>query len=247
MLGRPAAIIFDFNGVIADDETPHFVAFQQALQEEGLVLSAEEYYGSYLGMDERTCVSALLRERTGANDPLREQRIHDRKASLFKAYTATHKPPLFPGVASFVAHAAERCRLAIATGGRREQVLFALEGTPIENHFELLVSAEDVQAGKPDPAIYQLALARLNALAPGARILEPKDCLVIEDSLAGIHSAIKAGMKVLAVATTYPAHQLREADRVIHDLNGIRFDSLTELFDEPDNQRVERARKAGSP
>jgi beta-phosphoglucomutase-like phosphatase (HAD superfamily) len=232
MFRRPAAIIFDFNGVIADDETPHFLAFQQALGEEGMVLSREDYYGTYLGMDERNCLAALLRERTGANDPLREQRIHDRKASLFNAYTAAHTPLLFPGVMSFVVQVAGRCRLAIATGGRREQVLFALEGTSIENRFELLVSAEDVQIGKPDPAIYQVTLARLNARVPASRILESRDCLVIEDSIAGIQSAAKAGMKVLAVATTYPAHRLHEADRVVHDLEGIGFEALAELFDE---------------
>jgi len=152
-----------------------------------------------------------------------------------------------PRVTSFVTQAAKRCRLAIATGGRREQVLFALEGTSIENQFELLVSAEEVEIGKPHPAIYQLTLARLNARAPGSQILEPKDCLVIEDSIAGIQSAAKAGMKVLAVATTYPAHRLHEADRVVRDLEGLRFETLAELFQEPYEERDERARKGGSP
>jgi HAD superfamily hydrolase (TIGR01509 family) len=246
MSRRPAAIIFDFNGVIADDETPHFLAFQHALAEAGLSLSREEYYGRYLGMDERNCLSALLRERTGANEPLREQRIHDRKAVLFKDYTAARKPPLFPGIASFVAEAAARCRLAIATGGRRAQVLSALEGTPVEHSFELIVSAEDIAIGKPDPAIYQLTLHRLNR-APGSHPLKPKDCLVIEDSIAGIQSAIKAGMIVLAVATTYPAHRLEEAHRVVDALDGIRFENLAPLFDNPSQERDGRAMKGGSP
>ena len=247
MLRRPAAIIFDFNGVIADDETPHFLAFQHALAEEGVVLSREEYYGTYLGMDERNCLAALLRERTGANDPLREQRVHDRKASLFKAYTAAHKPPLFAGVTSFVAEAAARCRLAIATGGRREHVLSALEGTPIEHSFELLVSAEDIQVGKPDPAIYRLTLERFNARAQGSHALKPKDCLVIEDSIAGIQSAVKAGMIVLAVATTYPEHRLYEAHRVVDGLDGIRLEDLAGLFDDSYEERDGWAMKGGSP
>src|ERR1044072_1094739 len=163
MFRGPAAIIFDFNGVIADDETPHFLAFQHALAEGGIALSNDEYYGTYLGMDERNCLSRLLRERTGRNDPPREQRIHDRKAALFREDTGAHKPPLFPGVASFVAEAAARCRLAIATGGRRAQVLSALEGTAIEHSFKVIVSAEDLSVGKPDPGIYRLTLQRLNA------------------------------------------------------------------------------------
>jgi beta-phosphoglucomutase len=228
---RPAAIIFDFNGVIADDEGPHFTAFQQALREEGFTLSAEDYYGRYLGMDERNCLSALLRECTGTVDPERDQRIHDRKAALFKGYSTHHKPPLFPGVAEFVFETSPRCRLAIATGGRREQVLFALQGTPIESRFEVIVSAEDTSVGKPDPSIYQLTLALLNRVGDGATVIQPADCLVIEDSIAGIESALKAGMKVLALATTYPAHRLKEADRVVAGLQGLRLADLAELFD----------------
>jgi beta-phosphoglucomutase-like phosphatase (HAD superfamily) len=65
------AIIFDFNGVIADDETPHLLCFQQALDEHGLTLTKEEYYGPHLGMDERTCAELLLRAQAGSVDPAR--------------------------------------------------------------------------------------------------------------------------------------------------------------------------------
>jgi beta-phosphoglucomutase-like phosphatase (HAD superfamily) len=123
------AMVFDFNGVIADDEMPHFQAFQQALSDDGLQLTKEDYYGRYLGMDERNCLNAILTEVTGHPDPVCEQRIHERKADLFRAYMARHNPPLFPGVVELVRHAGQRYRLAIATGGRREQILFALSGT----------------------------------------------------------------------------------------------------------------------
>src|SRR5947208_13213316 len=89
------AIIFDFNGVIADDEPIHFLAFQQALAEDGLALTKEEYYGIYLGMDERTCAGALLEATRGQHDPARVQWIAERKASLFTSLTETRKPPLF--------------------------------------------------------------------------------------------------------------------------------------------------------
>src|SRR5437867_827975 len=119
---RLRAIIFDFNGVIADDETPHLLTFQQALQEDGLALTKEDYYGVYLGMDERNCATALVASVTGTRDPLRIRRILERKAALFRDYTATHKPQLFPGVVKIVKRAAERYRLAIASGGTREQL-----------------------------------------------------------------------------------------------------------------------------
>lgn len=212
------AIIFDFNGVIADDETPHLACFQQALAEEGLSLTKDEYYGAYLGMDERTCTRMLLAARDGTCDEQLLLHITKRKAALFRDHTARHKPELFPGVIALVKHAKGRYRLAIASGGRREQIDKALAGAPIEHDFELIVAAEDCPIGKPDPAIYLMTLDRLNAAAPDSPQLMPADCVVIEDSLAGILSAKVAGMHVLAVATTYPLDKLGEADYVLSNL-----------------------------
>jgi len=225
------AIIFDFNGVIADDEAPHFFCFRQALAEEGLELTKEEYYGLYQGMDERNCTAALLTIATGGDDPVRLQRILERKAILFREYERTQKPRLFRGVVEFVKQAAARYRLAVASGGRREQIHYALSETPIERDLTVIVSAEDVAIGKPDPGIYRLAVARINAAAPPpSPHIRPEECLVIEDSLAGIQAARWAGMKVLAVATTYQASRLGEADLVLHNLEGVTLQQLEALF-----------------
>lgn len=213
------AILFDFNGVIADDESAHVECFCQALQEFGLALAQDEYYGTYLGMDERTCTTLLLAARDGESDMELVQRIQDRKAERFRLHPAAERPDLFPGVIEFVQTAQELCRMAIASGGRREQIDRALRGTAIEQTFELIVSAEDCPVGKPDPAIYLLTLKRLNESEK--HWLKADECLVIEDSRAGIRSARAAGMRVLALATTYPADELREADQVLPSLVGI--------------------------
>jgi HAD superfamily hydrolase (TIGR01509 family) len=215
------ALIFDFNGVLADDETPHLRCFQQALAEQGFKLTAEEYYGTYLGMDERTCAEALIRERNGRNDPLLLIRITQRKAELFHAYSQAHQPALFPGVVEFVKAARTLCRLAIASGGRREQIASALSGTPIEHEFAVIVSADDCAVGKPDPAIYALTLKLLNGKEPRPPLIRAEECLVLEDSQAGILSAKQAGMKVIALATTYPASSLSEAHAVLPRLEGV--------------------------
>ena len=213
--------MFDFNGVIADDETPHLRCFQQALAEAGLSLSKEEYYGTYLGMDERTCAAALLEKRDGMCDPTNHAGIIERKAGLFRQHTALHKPALFPWVTGFVQRAATAYRLAVASGGRREQIRAALTGTPIEQAFEVIVSADDCAVGKPDPAIYEFTLRQLNARMPRPPLLKASECLVIEDSRAGVLAGLKAGMRVLAVATTYPASQLAEAHLVFSTLDGV--------------------------
>lgn len=215
------AIIFDFNGVIADDETPHVCCFQQALAEAGLALTKEDYYGAYVGMDERTCTRMLLERRDGTCDEAEVFRIGERKAELFRAHAALHKPELFPGVVGFVKAAKGRYRLAIASGGRRAQIDEALSGTKIQCDFDVIVAAEDCPIGKPDPAIYLLTRERLNAGHRSEHDIVPEECLVFEDSLAGIRSARAAGMRVLGLATTYPLDKLHEADCIIHSLEHL--------------------------
>ena len=228
---RLRAIIFDFNGVIADDEAPHFLAFQQALAENGIGLSKEDYYGTYLGMDERNCLVALMKSRRGKLNREDPERILTRKAELFRRYTTTCKPDLFPGVAEFVLAAGHRYRLAIASGGRREQIEWALRGNPIAHLCAVVVSAEDTTLGKPEPQIYQVALERMNGTDPAVvPLIRPEECLVIEDSKAGIQAARRAGMKVVALATTYPAEHLTEADSVLRNWGEVSFERLEGLF-----------------
>ena len=218
------AIIFDFNGVIADDETPHILCFQQALAESGLVLAIEDYYGRYLGMDERTCTKMLLEQRDGISNEADVFRISERKAELFRAQTALHTPLLFPGVVEFIKAARTHHRLAIASGGRRAQIDQALAGTLIQCDFDVIVAAEDCAIGKPDPAIYHLTRERLNRLDASGHHIRPAECLVVEDSLAGIRSAKAAGMWMLGLATTYPVDKLYEADCVFASLEHLTPD-----------------------
>ena len=214
------AMVFDFNGVIADDETPHLLCFQQALAEPRLTLAKHDYYGAYSGMDERTCTRLLLEQRDGVCDEAQVLRITDRKADLFRALTTHHRPPLFPGATDFVLAAKARYRLAIASGGRRVQIEDALAGSAIEHAFEVIVSAEDCPIGKPDPAIYLIACDRLNANRESVERITPSQCLVIEDSVAGIRSASCRHARV-GVSTTYPLEMLNEAEYVFRGLHDM--------------------------
>ncbi len=220
----PKAIIFDFNGVIADDEPSHLVMFQKVLQEEGLSLSAEEYYREgYLGMDDRGCFETVLVKAGRDTSPAKIGELIRRKALYYDDYIR-ERIIFFPGVLDFIRKAAARMPLAICSGALRSEIQMILEAGRIRDSFSVIVSAEDVKRGKPDPEGFLLALARINQ-KQRVPIL-PAETLVIEDSIAGIAAAQRAGMKALAVTNSYPSEVLASADRVVRSLEALDPASL---------------------
>jgi len=220
------AIIFDFDGVVADNEPIHCAMFQRVFGEVGIYLSKEEYYAEYLGYDDKGCFAAVL---TARGRPAPKSTIDDlvaRKARAYLDYIRTNLV-IFPGVQDFVRRAASRYRLAIASGALRHEIEFILEQAGIRKEFEHITSAEDVARGKPDPEGFLHALASLNRSIPAGRaVLLPEDCLVVEDSLPGIQAARRAGMKVLAVANTHPVQELGPADAVAASLQDVELRDL---------------------
>ena len=158
---------------------------------------------------------------------------NEKRASSY-AYTQSQTPPLFPGVIRLITRAMQRYRLAIASGGKHEQILRALRGTSVEHAFGVLVSAEDIAVGKPDPAIYRYTLERLNARRQAEPPVRPQECVVVEDSIAGIAAGLAADMKVVGVSTTYPAEHLTRAHLVLPSLEEVPLDRLEALFTERD-------------
>lgn len=239
------AIIFDFDGVVADSEPVHLAVFQQILGELGYALSPEEYYADYLGYDDRGCFRAFL---TAHGRPPSEALLDDLVARKARVYIelishrmledlvaekapvtpdSVKQPIIFPGVRELVHDAATRYRLAIASGALRHEIEYILECAGLRKEFEHITSAEDIRRGKPDPEPFLHALAGLNRLAGlGQPRLEPADCLVVEDSIPGIRAARTAGMKVLAVANTHTIQDLHEADALTHSLADVKLPEL---------------------
>jgi HAD superfamily hydrolase (TIGR01509 family) len=220
------AIIFDFDGVVADNEPIHCAMFQRVLGEVGIFLSQQEYYADYLGYDDKGCFAAVL---SAKGRPATKETVDDlvaRKAAAYLDYIRHHLV-IFPGVQNFVREAAVRHRLAIASGALRQEIEFILEQAGIRKEFEHITSAEDVTHGKPNPEGFLHALAALNRAMPtGQAPLVPNECLVIEDSIPGIQAAHRAGMNVLAVANTHTTRDLHEADIVIHSLKEVNLQDL---------------------
>jgi HAD superfamily hydrolase (TIGR01509 family) len=228
------AVLFDFNGVLVDDEPIHLELFQRVLAEEGISLSAEDYYGRYLGLDDRACLAAVV---AAAGEPAtvpRLMRLIARKASYYQERIRKGGYPFFPGAIELVREiAAARRMLGVVSGALLEEVEGALRQAGLRDLFKVLVTAEDVSEGKPGPEGYLRALEALNSQPPlPERLLHPHEVLAVEDSPAGLAAAAEAGLVTLGLAQTYPPERLRTADAVAASLQGTTLKRLEGLFAE---------------
>lgn len=226
------AILFDFNGVIIDDEPFQLKAAQAALQAEGITLTEQDYYDS-LGMDDvtffRTAFTRAGHDHTG-------EVLH----RVLEEWTKLHRElireelPLFAGVVTFIKALSRRYPLAVVSMARRASIEHVLERAGLEKSFTVVVSAEDVSACKPDPACVNHALEKLNEAgrAAGQAALAPAECLVIEDAPPGILAARTAGMRTLGVTNTVSEAALRAAgaDIVTHSLADWTDDAVRHVF-----------------
>jgi beta-phosphoglucomutase len=221
------AVIFDFNGIIVDDEQIHFRLFQRVLGEEGIVLTEEAYYERYLGFDDRGAFTAGFGEN---KRPLTAAKLDDlirRKAVYYQDAIRQHVT-IFPGVKNLVSSLVETLPLAVASGALRHEIETILGTARLLHHFNAIVSAEDVTRGKPEPEIFLKALAALNA-QNNVKPIAAADCVVIEDSKEGIRGARRAGMKCLAVTNSHPAALLSDADIVLNSLEEVTLAFLQQL------------------
>jgi HAD superfamily hydrolase (TIGR01509 family) len=219
-----SAIIFDFDGVIADTEPLHFAGLRQTLAEIGISLTESDYYANYLGYDDRGCFLAALTANQRPNDPVALAQLMQRKALAYLE-SVKNNLAIFPGVREFVREAAALYPLAIASGALRHEIDVILEQAGLQKEFLHITSAEDVTRGKPDPQPFLHALNALNRQHQDQAITA-ESCLVIEDSFPGIRGAKAAGMKVLAVANTHTIQDLHEAHAVAQSLAQVRLSEL---------------------
>lgn len=220
------AVIFDFNGIIVDDEPIHFELFQRVFAEEGIALTKDAYYARYLGFDDRGAFSFGFDEHKRQLGQEKLAQLIDRKAVYYQEAIRNHVA-IFPGVKQLVADLAGQLPLAVASGALRSEIETILTTASLIGHFQAIVSAEDVEHGKPEPDIFLKALATLNA--HNGSTIQASDCVVIEDSKEGIKGARRAGMKCLAVTNSHPAELLGEASAIVNSLEEVGLTRLAEL------------------
>ena len=203
------ALLFDFNGVILNDEPQHCSALARALGEVQIRLDRKTYYREYLGFDDRECFRyAFLKNGLRLDDPVLEALV-ERKHQFW--VDEIHKcAEMVPGIEQFIAVSVEAgYRLAVVSSALRREVEPFLAERGLRRAFTCLVTAEDITACKPDPQGYRKALDLLG--------VAPAEAIAFEDSIPGFNAARSAGLRCIMLTTAHPASDLDRAEAVWHN------------------------------
>src|SRR5262245_54949321 len=215
------AIVFDFDGVIANSEPLHLTAFQQALAPEGIELSTGDYYAHYLGYDDVGLFEALAKDRglpmSGADVTGLVARKGERMQALLRSGTV-----LFPGATEFIREAAALVPIAIASGALRHEIDEIIDAAGGSDLFSTILGGR-----RSARSTQRLALERLREAS--GREIDPRRTVAIEDSKWGLESAQGAGLRLVGVTTSYPAHELTDAELVVDSLKSLTLPALERL------------------
>ena len=217
------ALIFDFDGVLADTEALHCAAFQATAASIGLTMARAEYFRCFLGLPDRECLDALC---VRAGRQLTAAALDDlcaRKRQEFARLLPAAQ--LYAGVADTLRRLHAHFVLAIASGAYRDEIEPILMRAQVRQLFAAVVGAEDVRAGKPAPDPFLRALEEIGGRAG---TLTAAECVVIEDSPNGLAAARSAGMRCIGVTTHHEGAALA-ADAVIEHVNQLRVEDLQRL------------------
>lgn len=229
-------ILFDFNGVLVDDEPLHCRFLRETLAEDGIELTERDYYDVYLGFDDRGCFTTALAGAGRPSGPERVAELTERKAARYAAHVERHGLPFFAGALELLDEAlAAGLAVGIVSGALRREIELALGRAGRLAALAGVVAAEDVAEGKPDPEGYRRGLAVLarHLTAAGGPPLAPGEVVALEDSPAGIESALAAGLRVVGVGQTYPVARLSRAEAVVERLAALDLAGLRDLLATP--------------
>ena len=221
------AVIFDFDGVITDSEILHLRAFNQVLVRYNIEITEEVYYKEYLGFTDRDCFESVADKNKLGLDSEQIKNLIKQKNRIFEKL-AKIEATIFEGVPEFLQMLTDnKIRRAICSGALLVDIAPILEKIQLGPFFEEIVSAEQIEKGKPDPEGFLLALERLNEGSQNS--IAANECVVIEDSHWGLEAAKAAGMHTVAITNTYEAEQLGIAEKVVERFSELTIDDLQKL------------------
>lgn len=211
--------IFDWDGVVIDSSEKHESSWELLAAETGRPLPADHFKRGF-GRKNQIIIPEIL---NWSHDPAEIERLAGRKEELYRQLVGEGGVRILPGARELLAAlqtAGIACAIGSSTPRANLEAIFAFTG--LDEFFDAVVSAEDVVHGKPAPDVFLQAAALLD--------LSPARCVVFEDALFGVEAAQRAGMKVVAVATTNPIELLRHADNAVESLEQITVPDLRRLF-----------------
>ncbi len=209
------AVLFDFDGVLAQTEPFHYRAYREILAPLGIRLTRALYDRRYLAFDDRTALERMLRDggrslpRAAFADLMRRKKRHYARLCGSRLKVGRQAAGLLRAVS-------RRVPVAIVSGAARDEIVTALRRGRVNGVVETIVAAEDVRRCKPDPEGYRLALDRLGISRPGGSV-------AVEDAPGGVRAARAAGLRVIGIATTYRSSVLRGAgaSRVVRSIDRV--------------------------
>jgi len=211
-------VIFDLDGVVIDSSAQHEKAWELLAEEIGKPLPPGHFKQGF-GKKNQEIIPHLLRWST---EPEEIHRLGERKEEIFRELANEQGVHILPGARELlVALRTAGIPRALGSSTPRSNLAALFSATGLGEFFDAVVCGDDVKNGKPAPDVFLLAAERLG--------LAPSDCLVIEDAHVGIEAAHRAGMKVLAVATTHPLEELTDADSAVKSLGEVFPDFLARM------------------
>ena len=225
-------LLIDWNGIVINDEPLQMGIYQDILAKEGIALTSEDYYAS-LGMDDRRFVEAAYARAGQTVDANKVLDIVERKTEAWRQAVADELP-LFPGIENFIRKAANEFTLGIVSMCNHVEIDYALERAGLVDLFPVVVTAADVSKTKPDPECYRIGFDRLDnyRTSHGHLPMTHPECVVIEDSPAGVQAGVAADLQVLGVPNTVSEDELRAAGArwIAKDLNDWWPESIRLAF-----------------
>jgi beta-phosphoglucomutase len=212
------AVLWDLDGVIADTGSYHFRAWQKVFSQIGINFT-EEHFIKHFGQRNDTIIRDMVNENISREDL---EAIAEKKEIAYRRLVAGNIEAL-PGAVELLASLHEcQIKSAIASSAPPENVRIITEGLGIDKYFDAVACGREVNEGKPSPQIFLLAAKKLK--------VEPAGCVVIEDAVAGITGAKRAGMKCVAVANSHPGDELQEADIIVTSLEAVSVADLALIY-----------------
>ncbi|HEX8460785.1 MAG TPA: HAD family phosphatase [Segetibacter sp.] len=214
-MGELKAVLFDLDGTLLDNNQVHLDAWKQYLKDNEIELSDEEYKEKISGRTNLDAVKQIYKKE------MTEEEASEYYLKKEEIYRNMYEPNIAPiaGLIQFLEDLKKHgITMAIATSGIQVNIDFMFAHVPIKEFFTEVVNSADITRGKPDPEIFTKTAEALQMPA--------ENCIVFEDSIAGVKSGKAAGMKVVALTTTHTPEELEEADLVIKDYTEIDFERL---------------------